>query len=365
MKKVIIFSISLLIVSISQAETYKSIATGFWESNSTWLTNQAPDGSKENTITISTGDTVTATNLNVAKATTIIVENGAALIINTLDVNIDAAEANKDFILDVKDGGLLIINGNFSASKNASLTIDGDVTITGDLTVDKEAKIIVDSTGTSGGTLYIGGDLNAGSGSVLIGNGSVSIAGNNNIDTSNFEGLLPIELTQFIATPKENEVIIYWQTASEQNNHYFTIERSVDGLNFETIGTVTGAGNSQTTLNYNFTDVSPLSGTTYYRLQQTDFDGKFEIFNMVSVSFYNEGALKIFPNPASSYLTIDFGGLTAQSQIQIMNLHGQVVKTLSVWESVQTIDVSDLAAGNYLLTIANENQPIVKRIVIQ
>jgi hypothetical protein len=185
------------------------------------------------------------------------------------------------------------------------------------------------------------------------------------IDDSSFTGTLPIELTHIAATPQENAVTINWQTASEDNNHYFTIERSVDGVSFETIGTVMGAGNSQTTLNYTFTDLSPLAGTTYYRLQQTDFDGKFEIFNMVSVSFYNESALRVFPNPASSHLTIDFGGLTAQSTIQIMNLHGQVVKTLSVWESVQTIDVSDLAAGNYLLTIANGNQPIVKRIVIQ
>jgi hypothetical protein len=364
MKKVIIFSISLLIASISQAETYNSIATGFWEDNTTWDINQAPDGSKENTITISSGTTVTATNLNFAKATTIIIENGATLIINTLDVNIDAAEARKDFTLDVQDGGLLTINGDFSAQKDAELTIDGDATISGDLTLGNGATITVDSDGTSGGTLDIGGDFNVGTGSQLLGFGSVSVGGFVDPLIAG-DTQLPIELTQFIATPKENEVTIYWQTASEENNHYFTIERSVDGLNFEIIGTVMGAGNSQTTLNYNFTDVNPLSGTTYYRLQQTDFDGKFEIFNMVSVSFYNESALKVFPNPASSDLTIDFGGLTAQSSIQIMNLHGQVVKTLSVWESVQTIDVSDLAAGNYLLTIINGNQPIVKRIVIQ
>ncbi|PKP10936.1 MAG: hypothetical protein CVU09_05290 [Bacteroidetes bacterium HGW-Bacteroidetes-4] len=364
MKKVIAFSITLLFASISQAETYKSIATGFWENNSTWDLNQFPDGSKENTITISSGDTVTATNLNVAKATTIIVENGAALIINTLDVNIDAAEARKDFILDVKDGGLLIINGNFTAAKDASLTIDGNATITGDLTLGNNAKITVDSDGTSGGTLNIGGDLTVGTGSELLGYGNVTVAGTVDPLIAG-DTQLPIELTHFAATSNENDVTIYWQTASEENNHYFTIERSVDGISFKTIGTVMGAGNSQITLNYSFTDVSPLSGTTYYRLQQTDFDGKFEIFNMVSVSFYNEGTLKVFPNPASSYITIDFGGLTAQSQIQIMNLHGQVVKTLSVWESVQTIDLSDLAAGNYLLTIANGNQPIVKRIVIQ
>lgn len=364
MKKVIAFSIALLFATISQAEIYTSIATGFWEDNTTWLTNQVPDGSKENTITISSGDTVTASNLNLAKATTIIIENGAALIINTLDVNIDAAEVNKDFILDVKDGGLLIINGNFTAAKDAALTIDGDATISGDLVLGSGATITVDSDGTSGGTLNIGGDLDVGAGSQLLGFGDVAVAGTVDPLIAG-DTQLPIELTQFTAYPQENEVTIYWQTASEENNHYFTIERSIDGLNFEIIGTVMGAGNSQTTLNYNYTDASPLSGTTYYRLQQTDFDGKFEIFNMVSVSFYNESALKVFPNPASSDLTIDFGGLTAQSTIQIMNIHGQVVKTLSVWESVQTIDVSDLAAGNYLLTIINGNQPIVKRIVIQ
>jgi hypothetical protein len=100
---------------------------------------------------------------------------------------------------------------------------------------------------------------------------------------------LPIELISFEAKMNTNkQVDIFWATASELNNDFFTIERSADGVNWEIVTTATGAGNSIYRIDYAAYDSRPLSGISYYRLKQTDFDGAFEYSNIVSVFNGNE-----------------------------------------------------------------------------
>ncbi|NJN78400.1 MAG: hypothetical protein HC803_08785 [Saprospiraceae bacterium] len=82
---------------------------------------------------------------------------------------------------------------------------------------------------------------------------------------------LPIELTSFTAKKQENTTQLNWTTSTEENNDFFTIEKSLDGINFEAIGTKAGAGNSLEVREYNFTDAKPANGKNYYRLKQTDF----------------------------------------------------------------------------------------------
>jgi len=98
------------------------------------------------------------------------------------------------------------------------------------------------------------------------------------------ENPLPIELLHFTAAINNAEVFLSWATASEINNDFFTLERSVDMQTAEVIGYVQGAGNSNQTLAYQFTDRHPLPGISYYRLKQTDFDGSFEYSNWTAVS---------------------------------------------------------------------------------
>ena len=86
---------------------------------------------------------------------------------------------------------------------------------------------------------------------------------------------LPVTLIGFTATRHNNEAVLQWQTAQEENSNFFAIERSDDGKKFTTIGTVAAAGNSATLRNYTFTDLAPDKNTDYYRLRQTDLDGNF------------------------------------------------------------------------------------------
>jgi len=121
---------------------------------------------------------------------------------------------------------------------------------------------------------------------------------------------LPVELTYFNAILDQNKVKVDWSTASQRDNDYFTIERSTDGTNFESIGKVNGAGTTTDHLDYDFTDVKPIEGLSYYRLRQTDFNGESEIFNAVSINFVISVEYltikSVGPNPFTNSFSINY-----------------------------------------------------------
>lgn len=120
---------------------------------------------------------------------------------------------------------------------------------------------------------------------------------------------LPISLLSFDAKLVDKvKVKLDWKTATEVNNDYFTIEKSKNGATFEETGRVKGSGNSSTEKSYSLVDDNPYEGNSYYRLKQTDFDGKNETFDMVAVYYEKkpgEGCvLKVFPNPCVPVCTV-------------------------------------------------------------
>jgi len=122
---------------------------------------------------------------------------------------------------------------------------------------------------------------------------------------------LPIELLDFNAELVEDKTELTWITQSETNNDYFVIERSADGMNFEGITSTPGAGNSTSLLHYQAVDPSPLTGTSYYRLKQIDFNGEFSYSEVKTV--INEeieiSLINLNPNPVN-----DLGKLKINSQ---------------------------------------------------
>lgn len=170
---------------------------------------------------------------------------------------------------------------------------------------------------------------------------------------------LPVTLVSLNAQPiNGNEVLVTWATASEINNHYFTVYRSKDAVNYQEIGTVNGAGNSNITLNYQLIDKQPFSGINYYKLRQTDFNGDFEEFGPVAVMMGSSigTTAMLFPNPANEMVTVSLNSKAADNGvIQIFNVAGALI-----WQQqIQTndganllkLDISDLAAGNYMVSI--------------
>ena len=102
---------------------------------------------------------------------------------------------------------------------------------------------------------------------------------------------LPIDLIVFngnVLDDIEPTVVINWEVASQTNNDYFEIQRSIDVVNWETIRTVTGAGNSNRQMSYSIKDKNPIIGQSYYRLTQTDYDGKNKVFRPIAIQVFGE-----------------------------------------------------------------------------
>ncbi|WP_422007735.1 T9SS type A sorting domain-containing protein [Roseivirga pacifica] len=184
---------------------------------------------------------------------------------------------------------------------------------------------------------------------------------------------LPITLVEFGAFKNENTVDLKWTTVSEENNQYFTIERNYTGLDeFETIGIISGAQNSDDLKSYVYKDASPYQGTNYYRLKQTDFNGSYTYSKVVSATISTENKIdfNIYPNPSDgSQIRLAFIGLIPSDivELQIISNSGRIIKQGKV-NKTQFHELKNLAleAGLYYVRIkVNNNYALTKRLIIQ
>jgi hypothetical protein len=184
---------------------------------------------------------------------------------------------------------------------------------------------------------------------------------------------LPIELLDFTANCNGDVVTINWTTATEQNNDYFTIQRSEDLVVFNDIAVVEGAGNSNAPLNYTTNDEFPISGkNVYYRLMQTDNNGDFEIFNPVATMCITKSndVITVYPNPATDVVNVRMDiGADDKGVISIYNGFGQVVKQQTIeptqGQNIYSLQLSDLSSGQYFVSFSmdNKNYPVQKLMV--
>jgi hypothetical protein len=206
------------------------------------------------------------------------------------------------------------------------------------------------------------------------------IAWNGLSSFSDFTGLgngtpLPISLLQFDAYPVVQRVEIIWSTATEINNDYFTIERSKDGITFEELMTVEGAGNSNQILYYKEFDENPFDGISYYRLKQTDFDGQFSYSDIRVVNFnkpmLNSGIF-VYPNPVVGNGLFIKNGMLQDHQIELklIDLLGQVIQEnkliVNTAGDAQFIELKQqLSAGVYQLQIINNKKVETIKLLIK
>jgi hypothetical protein len=113
--------------------------------------------------------------------------------------------------------------------------------------------------------------------------------------------ILPVDLTYFKAEHVENKVNMTWETAWEKNSDEFVVERSSDMVRFEEIGSLPASGETTGRTQYSFTDETPLSGVSYYRLRMVDRDQSFSFSPTRDVLIHDLSArLEVSPNPATT-----------------------------------------------------------------
>jgi hypothetical protein len=177
--------------------------------------------------------------------------------------------------------------------------------------------------------------------------------------------VLPIELLSFTAEYYNQSIVLEWSTASEINNDFFTIERSINGMEWQEIYRVASAGNSSSLLVYSTTDKNPYMGVSYYRLKQTDFDGKFEYSEIRRTNIENRNStIEIYPNPTSDKITI-IGDDVELENIQLYNIVGQGVisHTVIMKQSKNKfiIDLTNLKSGFYYLKTKTTANKVYKK----
>ncbi|MDD5569693.1 MAG: hypothetical protein PHD97_00895 [Bacteroidales bacterium] len=196
----------------------------------------------------------------------------------------------------------------------------------------------------------------------FIKNGDISI--NDVVISEN----MPIELLSFNAKSNKNNVMLTWSTATETNNDYFTIEKSQDGIAFSELVNISGVGNSTSIREYSYNDENPYA-ITYYRLKQTDFDGKYSYSEIISVNsninnIYNtrysviDGTLKIMLN----------SDVSGTASFNVYNLTGAIVFSYVInVENNHEIDIPVKlpVRAIYIVSVkVNDMQPVTSKFFV-
>lgn len=158
---------------------------------------------------------------------------------------------------------------------------------------------------------------------------------------------LPVKLVSFDAIKQANKsVLVTWQTSMELDNASFEVQRSFDGLTWETIGTVESAGNSNAVNSYSFVDKMP-SAVNFYRLKQTDLSGESNISEIRKVDFnnVNSNVVSIYPNPSKGSVNIS---VAEDATYSVMDMNGQVISEGAVNGEVK---LSELPTGVYMVRV--------------
>ncbi|MGQ0827453.1 MAG: T9SS type A sorting domain-containing protein [Bacteroidota bacterium] len=187
---------------------------------------------------------------------------------------------------------------------------------------------------------------------------------------------LPVKLLSFTATPHNSSVELNWTTVTEINNDFFTVERSSDGADFENIGIVDGAGNNTSVLDYSLTDDNPYKGSSYYRLKQTDFDGKYTYSDIVAVKFDNTNnfIFNVYPNPANAGNNLNLsieGNVGEEILVVVCDMVGKesfskIMVIQTEGKNVYAIDESKKLSPGIYIIIATSNQNVYsKKLIIK
>ena len=186
------------------------------------------------------------------------------------------------------------------------------------------------------------------------------------------DGALPVELLGFKLKCTSTGSLISWATASEINNDYFTVEKTTDMKNWRVVTSIKGAFNSNNEILYNTEDstMNP-DEITYYRLKQTDYDGQYKYFDVLSIlcSFKNDQLEIIGLNVSDNKINtiIKTKGLS-ETTISILDMNGKLITSETIipvkGANIKSLEINNIQKGIYFLSVIQSGERAVKKIYI-
>lgn len=367
--------ITLAISTHAGATNLYSRNNGNWNSSSTWSTTS---GGASCSCTPGPADNVYINhNVGLNKDLT-----NSSAITGTLTIYASASLINSGSRdLEVKNGGTLDLRGTLTVF---NITFDNGSTVivssTGNMTVNGTFQNKNNSNNvTINGSVTVLGPFTNGNGSAINGTGTITIAVGPVTNTGTVFGCatapiifpaiypcggmpLPVELTDFKASLKnDNQVSLSWTTASETINKFFSIERSEDAKVFKLIADIPGAGTTSSANNYDYIDKYIPSGQLYYRLTQTDYNGKINILKNICVSVKTANCIQIqTPSVNEKDLKVHFNCFHFSTAIVSINdLYGNCVGQKVITANDDSDNVKNLYqrlhSGIYIITVIADN----------
>ena len=273
-----------------------------------------------------------------------------------------------------------LLNGN--VDNHGSIDFDSSCVEMDDGNFDNSNNALVTGIGyikLLGGNITNNGSWSTGVDWCVSGSGTgISVSENCSSDNCNAPSVLPIELVFFKGNLELDKVILTWQTATESNNEYFTVERRIKeseqnvSAQWKEIGVIPGAGNSNTVKNYRYLDESSVlsePSTLYYRLKQTDYDGKYQYSDLVAIEVLPKAGFSVHPNPTTGRFTVEmFFDEPQVIHLEVFDLLGH---RIYAEESIQTgenmprhIDLSGHARGIYNLQLTNASLGTMNKTIV-
>ncbi|MFT3822542.1 MAG: CARDB domain-containing protein [Chitinophagaceae bacterium] len=176
------------------------------------------------------------------------------------------------------------------------------------------------------------------------------------------DAALPLHLLQFNVTARNNDALLKWQTTDEVNTSNYSIEHSIDGINFTAIGKV-AAANTSGTHDYQYVHTGIGKGNHYYRLKMIDIDGSFTYSEVKMIRLAAVITLQAYPNPAHEAVTVK--GLEAGGTLELITLTGKTVYRTATTDNSAIISLSSIANGVYFIRYINHNQEMQQLKIVK
>lgn len=265
-------------------------------------------------------------------------------------------------ILEVSNNGTFVVQGDFNNTGSGNVSADDGAVVTVDGDYDNSGG---GSTDVSGGTLVVGGGY---SGDTPTGDAGDCDGGAGGCCGAGCDAL-PVELLSFEAKNENNLVQLDWETATELNNDFFSLERSFDGKSFHVFANINGSGTVNEISSYHLVDnliwQSANVNKVYYRLSQTDFDGTHKKLKIVMVQvLLKESKVSIYPNPVTEGKGLHIMGVTSHAGWRVYSLAGELLAQESFKEDLN-ISVDFLIKGSYLLLVNDQGVVSTLRFTVR